>query len=63
MAPEITGVVHLVTQTRIAVVYCTQPSLVFSLLSLPLFTSLYSHLSLEVTIDLSVGQKKKKKQK
>ena len=58
MARETTGVVHLLTQTRMVVVYCTQSSLVFCFLSLPLFTSLYSHLSLEVTIDLSVGAKK-----
>lgn len=58
MAPATTGVVHLLTQSAMAVVYCTQPSLVFCFLSLPLFTSLSSHLSLEVPIDLSMGKKK-----
>lgn len=62
MTPAITDVVHLLTQSAMAVVYCTQPSLVFCFLSLPVFTALNSHLSLEVTIDLSMGPKKKKRE-
>lgn len=49
--------VQLLTQTKMAVVCYTKPSLVFRFLSLPLFTLLYSHLFLESTIEHFVGQK------
>lgn len=49
---------QLLAQTKAVVVYCTQPSLVFTFLSLPLFTLMYSHLPSEATVDLFCGTRK-----
>jgi hypothetical protein len=58
-----TYVVQLLTQTKAVGVYCTQPSLSFTFLSLPLFTLMYFHMPLEATVELFCGTKKKKKKK